>query len=79
MQEGRRRTAVNCVQEKRDCLHNERCNLWRVAVVRWPGCPAEHRGSLDFLAPPFALRQKVEKRYKRITEKREKLSPSKFK
>jgi hypothetical protein len=48
------------VQEKKDCSQNERYNPWCVAVVRWPGCPAEHRGSLDLLVPPFASRQKVE-------------------
>jgi hypothetical protein len=60
-QAGRNRPEVSKVQEKKNCLHNERRDTWRVDVVRWPGCPAEHRGSLDLLAPPFASRQKVEK------------------
>jgi hypothetical protein len=59
---------VSYVLEKKGCLHNERCNTWCGAVVRGLGCPAEHRGSLDLLAPSRLQRDKRWKTsHKRIT------------
>lgn len=39
-----------------------------VVVVREPDKPAERWACLEFLAPPFALRQKVEKESARPVE-----------
>jgi hypothetical protein len=56
----RRKHEVSCVQKRKTALKvkDATCGAG-LLCVGW-GCPAEHRGSLDFLAPPFALRQKVE-------------------